>query len=140
MRPKSANEPQRCSWRTAGVPLLSGLHARQLDARIEVHLSKHATHGGQFPGIDFPNIQLIGVAAGAQRCDNLFPREPGEADHLFQMIAASHQSRGFRRRRMLRIGSFVPFTDISGRFTDKPDDWPLLDTALGKYDAKWFLR
>ena len=24
------------------------LHARQLDARIEVHLSKHPTHGGQF--------------------------------------------------------------------------------------------
>jgi hypothetical protein len=29
--------------------------------------SKHATHGGQFAGIDFPNIQLIGAVAGAQR-------------------------------------------------------------------------
>jgi hypothetical protein len=59
--------PAWCSLRAAGIPLLSGLHARQLDARIEVHLSKRATHGGQFAGIDFPNIQLIGVVAGAQR-------------------------------------------------------------------------
>ncbi|MBV8378488.1 MAG: hypothetical protein JO279_15940 [Verrucomicrobia bacterium] len=45
----------------------AGLHARQLDARIEVHLSKYSTHGGQFAGIDFPNIQLIGAVVGAQR-------------------------------------------------------------------------
>jgi hypothetical protein len=37
------------------------------DARIEVHLSKHPTHGGQFDGVNFPNIQLIFVVVGSQR-------------------------------------------------------------------------
>jgi hypothetical protein len=77
---------------------LCGLHARQLDARIGVHLSKHPTHGGEFAGVDFPNIKLIAVMVSAERYAlvfksvNNFPQQHGFSIAMQRLCSGKPQA------------------------------------------------